>query len=118
MNISEVSNLTGFSIDTLRYYEKIGIIRDVKRSSSGKREYDQQNINHLTFVCCMKKAGCSLDVIKQYMSLYDQGQETVDKRVTLLESQKQLLIEAIQELEASIEYLDTKIEYTKKIKNN
>lgn len=114
MNISEVSKITGLSADTLRYYEKIGIVENIERTGGGKRKYSEENIKHLNFVTCMKKAGCSLDVIKEYMNLFEHGDETVQERVVLLENQKIILINAIKELQESIDYLEYKIEYTKK----
>lgn len=62
----------------------------------------------------MKKAGCTLEIIKKYMTLYDLGSKTVPERVNLLETQKKALIEAIEKLQESIDYLDYKIEHTKK----
>lgn len=114
MNISEVSKITGLTSDTLRYYEKIGLVENIERSPGGKRMYSEQDINHLNFITCMKKAGCSLDVIKRYMSLFERGSETVDERVELLESQKLVLLSAMTELQESIDYLDYKIEHTRK----
>lgn len=114
MNISEVSKITGLSTDTLRYYEKIGLIENIERSSGGKRQYTEQDINHLNFINCMKKAGCSLDIIKRYISLFERGSETIGERVELLEGQKSVLLTAMADLQESIDYLDFKIEHTKK----
>lgn len=113
MNISEISTLTGLSIDTLRYYEKIELIDSVSRTSGGKREYSKENLDQLNFIVCMKKAGCSLELIKQYRTLYELGSETTEARLGLLESQRQVLIDTIDELQQSVEFLDHKIDFTK-----
>ncbi|MFV0336915.1 MAG: MerR family transcriptional regulator [Chthoniobacterales bacterium] len=113
MTISEVCLATGFTADTLRYYEKIGLIPPVKRSSGGKRDYSEKDLEQLNFINCMKKAGCSLEVIEEYRDLYQLGKETVNERLELLTNQKQALMKALNDLQASINYLDNKIEYTK-----
>lgn len=114
MTISEVSKVTGLSSDTLRYYEKISLIAGVERTSGGLRNYSEQDLNHINFINCMKKAGCSLDVIKEYMTLHQRGDSTKQERVELLESQKKVLLEAMEELQDSIDYLDYKIDMNKK----
>lgn len=116
MTISEISQATGLSADTLRYYEKIELIKDVNRSSGGKRDYSQADLDHLNFINCMKKAGCTLEVIKQYIILYQAGNETISERVELLEEQKKALVAAMTELQESIDYIDYKIEATQKRK--
>ncbi len=116
MTISEVSKITNLTADTLRYYEKIELIKNVNRTAGGKREYSQINLEHINFVNCMKKVGCSLGVIKEYMKLYESGDETIDARVSLLEKQKKLLLEKIVEIQNSVDYLDYKIEHTQKLR--
>ncbi len=113
MNIGEVSKTTGLSLDTLRYYEKIGIVNNVERTSGGKRIYSQQNIDQINFISCMKKAGCSLEVIKEYMKLYEAGDATRSERIELLEGQKEKLLNKVEEINSSIDYLTSKIKYTK-----
>ncbi len=113
MNISEVCRITGLTSDTLRYYEKIGIIVDVNRTPGGKRAYSQQNLNQIKFVSCMKKSGCSLQVIKRYMDLLKEGEDTKNERIDLLQNQKNALLDNLNEIKESIEYLDAKIEFTK-----
>ncbi len=114
MTISEVSKITGLSADTLRYYEKINLIKEVGRSAGGNRDYNEKDLDHLNFINCMKKAGCTLETIKEYIDLYQEGSETVNQRVNLLEGQKAALEANVREIQESIDYLNHKIELTKK----
>ncbi|MFV0555594.1 MAG: MerR family transcriptional regulator [Lactovum sp.] len=116
MTISEVSERSGISLDTLRYYEKIGLIPKIRRNSSGQRDYQEADLEHLNFISCMKKAGCSLEVIKDYITLYQLGEQTVDERLKLLENQKKILLKNFEELKSSLNFLDYKIEITKEKK--
>ena len=63
MTIKEVSERTGVSIDNLRYYERIGVIPPIPRTSSGIRDYDERAIHWVEFVLKFKKAGASLETI-------------------------------------------------------
>lgn len=113
MTIGEVSVATGLSSDTLRYYEKIELIKDVSRTSGGKRDYSEHDLTHIYFINCMKKAGCSLEVIKEYLNLHQVGAATIESRIELLENQKAKLLQARDELQSSIDYLDYKITVNK-----
>ena len=72
MNIGEVAKELNLSIDTLRYYEKMGLIKEINKVN-GKREYSEENIKDLRFILCMKSAGLSLKDIKKFLKYYEQG---------------------------------------------
>ena len=76
MTISEVSELTGLSKDTLRYYEKIGIIPEIGRNKSGIRIYNDYNLQCIKFSKSMRDLGISLDSIIKYIKLYQKGKNT------------------------------------------
>ena len=73
MKIAEVSKRYGVSTDTLRYYERIGLLRHVPRNKSGIRDYDEASCNAVEFVKCMRDAGMSIESLVEYMELLEQG---------------------------------------------
>ncbi|MFR1167310.1 MAG: MerR family transcriptional regulator [Adlercreutzia equolifaciens] len=80
MKIAEVSKRYGVSTDTLRYYERIGLLRHVPRNKSGIRDYDEASCNAVEFVKCMRDAGMSIESLVEYMELLEQGDETTAAR--------------------------------------
>ena len=93
MTIAEVSKKYKITQDTIRYYEKIGLIPHVPRSKSGIRDFDENSCNWIEFIKCMRSAGLSIDVLTQYISLFKQGNKTVKARKSLLEEQREKLLE-------------------------
>ncbi len=87
MKIAEVSKRYGVSTDTLRYYERIGLLRHVPRNGSGIRDYDEASCNAVEFVKCMRDAGMSIESLVEYMELIDQGDSTREARKELLARQ-------------------------------
>lgn len=110
MNIGDVAKLYKISYDTIRYYEKLGILGPIKKDTSGNRDYSEVDIDRLYFILCMKKAGLTLNEIKDYVALYQQGNETVLERLNMLESQQTKLTKQINDLNKTSVYLQQKIE--------
>lgn len=108
MKIDEVSKKFGLTKDTLRYYEKIELIKDVPKNGSGQRDYTPEVLEHITFIMCMRRAGLTLNQIKDYMELYERGDETHDERYQILEAQKEYVRLQILELEDTLAYLNHK----------
>ena len=118
MTIGEVALKFNVSIDTLRYYEKLGLIKNVNKVS-GKRIYNDDNIKDLKFVLCMKLAGLSLKDIILFLNYYEQGDETIDLRLEMLKKQKNILMEEIKEKKETLDYLNYKIDlYIKRKEGN
>lgn len=110
MNIKEVSQLTGLSADTLRYYEKIGLIPKIKRGNGGIRKFDEDDLKWITFSRELRQAGMSIDNVLAYISLYRQPIDNQAARKQLLEDQRQLLLEKMSELNQMVSLLDNRIE--------
>ena len=91
MNIKEFSNITNVSAYTIRYYEKIGILKNIGRSASGHRFFTQDDINWLIFVKRLKDTGMPLEIIKTYADLKSEGECTNDQRMQLLEEHAEKL---------------------------
>jgi DNA-binding transcriptional MerR regulator len=109
MKIAEVSERYKVTPDTLRYYERIGLLMPVARNDSGIREYCENDIHRLEFIKCMRRAGLPIDMLIEYIHLLDQGDETVEARMELLQEQRVLLQARIQEMQETLKVLDFKI---------
>lgn len=115
MKISEVAKKYGLTTDTLRYYEAFGLIDRINKVS-GIREYSDADLERIEFIICMKNAGLSLEEIKEFIGLTSQGDETIDKRIELLEKHKKSLEEEIKAKTDTLNYLNKKIKYYKEHK--
>ncbi len=109
MKIAEVSKLCGVTADTLRYYERAGLLRNIARNASGIRDYNDVNIATVNFVKCMRSAGVSIEALVEYMDLFDQGDSTLAARKALLEEQRDLIAARVADMQAGLNRLDFKI---------
>lgn len=117
MKINEVALMFDMTQDTLRYYEKIGLLDPILKDKSGNRDYQSQDIKRLEFIRCMRDAGLSIQVLQKYIDLYNQGDETIEERKNLLVMQKNQLMEKQERIQISIHKLNHKIEHYKKLLN-
>ena len=110
MTIAEVSKEFGLTADTLRYYERIGLLPAVNRNSSGNRDYTQEDCRWVQFIKCMRSAGLSIETLVEYVSLFQLGNATIAIRKELLIEQRKQIFDKIEELQGTLEYLDKKID--------
>jgi len=110
VKISEVGETCNLSADTLRYYERIGLIPSVERTRGGIREYNETDVKWIEFIKCMRNAGLSIETLVEYVNLFQQGDETAEARKDLLREQRDLLASKIAEMQETLGYLDRKIE--------
>ena len=110
MTISEVSKKYNLTQDTLRYYEKIGMLSNVPRNKSGIRNYDENSCRRIEFVKCMRDAGVEIEALLEYMELFEKGKSTAKRRKEILEQQREKLLEKQKNITVSLEKLDYKIE--------
>ena len=115
-SIGEVAKRIGASASALRYYDKEGLLPDVKRSSGGVRVFSEADFRWLRLIDCMKKAGMSIAEIKEYLTLMEQGDETIPARLALFEKRKAKLEKQIKELEDTKKVLEYKIWFYQKAK--
>ena len=80
MTIAEVSRQFDITPDTLRYYERIGLIPPVPRTKSGIRDYDQTSCSWIEFIKCMRAAGLQIEALIEYVALFQQGDSTIGAR--------------------------------------
>jgi len=110
MKIAEVSEQYGISPDTLRYYERIGLIPPVHRNDGGIRDYDELDLRRVEFIKCMRSAGLPVEVLIEYVALVQQGDKTIGARKGILSEQRELLIARMQEIQRTLDILNHKIE--------
>lgn len=110
MKIKEVSELYHMTPDTLRYYERIGLIRNVHRDKNGIRDYSQANCDSIAFIKCMRNAGVSIEGLQQYTDLYEQGDETQQDRLNILLKEREKLATRFDRMQKALERLDYKID--------
>lgn len=109
MTIAEVSSRYNISADTLRYYERIGLIPAVHRSKSGIRDYNEDDCNWVEFVRCMRSAGIQIEALIEYVALFQQGDSTSAARLQILQEQRDQLAKRIEEMKATLERLNYKV---------
>ena len=110
MKIAEVSEQYGLSADTLRYYERVGLIPPVNRSESGVRDYKELDLRRVDFIKCMRKAGLPIEVLIEYVGLVQRGDKTIEARKEILKEQRELLVLKMKEMQKTLDILDHKIE--------
>lgn len=110
MTIAEVSKKYDITPDTLRYYEKEGLIPTVNRNASGIRDYTSVDCDWVKFIKCMRSAGMPIHILRNYVALFQKGDATIQERKQILIKQRQTLLEKKKDIEETIERLDYKIE--------
>ena len=110
MKIAEVSERYGLSADTLRYYERVGLIPPVTRNDGGIRDYNELDLRRVEFIKCMRSAGLPVEVLIEYVGLVHQGDETIEARKEILQEQRALLVSRMKEMQKTLDILDHKIE--------
>ena len=110
MTIAEVSKKYELSADTLRYYERIGLVPPVPRNKSGIRDYDTESCQWVELMKCMRSAGVQIEALIEYVALFQQGDETIGARKALLVEQRDQLVERMAEMQLSLDRLNDKIE--------
>ncbi|VBB04902.1 merr bacterial regulatory protein hth signature [Lucifera butyrica] len=99
MTISEVSEKFDIHQDTLRYYERIGLIPHVNRNKSGIRDYTEEDCNWVEFIKCMRSAGLPIEVLIEYVALFQQGDETLEARKKLFIEQRRQLLKRMEDMQ-------------------
>lgn len=114
MTIAEVSRAYGLTADTLRYYERVGLLPHVHRNQSGIRDYTEQDCGWVEFIKCMRGAGIQVEALIEYVELFQQGASTQEARKQILIEQREQLFARMQEMQQTLDRLDRKIEHYEK----
>jgi len=109
MTIKEVSEKFGVTQDTLRYYERVGMIPPVTRTASGLRNYSENDVKWVSLAICMRSAGLPVEAMIEYVRLCQQGDETMPDRLQLLIDQRETLLKQKLRIDETLERLTVKI---------
>lgn len=110
--VAEIANLTP---STLRFYDKEGLIPQLKRSTSGIRQYTDQDISWIQLICCLKNSGMSISDIRKFMQFCLQGESACEERKKILEHHKTNILEQMEVLNKSLEIVNYKIDNYKEV---
>lgn len=107
-SMKETCEKMGMSYQTLKFYCNQGLIPNVKRDKNNYRIFDDNNIGWIKSLSCLKKCGMSIEEIKQYLDLCLIGESTIPQRKVLLDIKRNKLIEELNQIQESINYIDWK----------
>ena len=110
MTIAEVAKKFDLTADTLRYYERMGLIPGVSRTSGGIRNYQEEDCRWIEFIKCMRSAGLPVETLIDFVRLFQMGDATVEARKALLLEQRDALVARITEMQGTLKRLNKKIE--------
>ena len=110
-SIKEVSEKTGLSAHTLRYYEREGLLSGVERTSGGFRQYTDSDLEALWLVCCLKNTGMSLQEITRFVKLAREGDHTLRERVELLREHRESVISRMEEMQKYLDKVTWKLNF-------
>lgn len=108
--ISEIASRYGLTTYTLRYYDKIGLLPNIKRNS-GRRVFDDDDVRWLDTLSCLKETGMSLDEIKEYIDLQRVGDSTLEKRRNLILNRQKAVLLQIDNLNKTLNFVNWKLNY-------
>lgn len=109
VTIKKVSQKYNISSDTLRYYERVGMIPPVTRTAGGIRDYGESDLGWVELALCMRGVGLPVEAMIEYVKLCQQGDSTIEARMLLLKEQMETLLEQKAQIESTIKRLDFKI---------
>lgn len=109
MLIAEICKKYDLTADTIRYYERIGLIPTIPRTENGIRDFDEESCRWIEFIKCMRNSGMEIEKLLEYVTLFKQGKSTVQARKELLEEQRKKLLEKQNDINATIDRLNYKL---------
>ena len=109
--IRQVSELTGLSASTLRFYEKEQLFPPVKRNEAGVRVYQEQDLERISLITCLKNTDMSIRDIKEFVALSAEGDGTLESRWRMMRQHKQAVEQRIAELQGYLQRIDHKVNY-------
>lgn len=108
---AQVAEETGLSIDTLRYYEKAGLLDPVDRDGAGRRRFTDHHLEQLSLATCLRESGMPVADVARYVELTRVGDHTIDERLALLQAQAERVEAHIERLRDQQRYIQRKIAY-------
>ena len=115
LTIKQVAEITGLSAHTLRYYERIGLLSSVNRTSNHYRIYDPANIAWIEFLNRLRETGMSIQQMQEFSILRNKGPVTAHERRIFLEEHRDLVKNHLAKLEQNLKAIEEKIDYYKEL---
>jgi DNA-binding transcriptional MerR regulator len=109
MTIKEVCEKFDITPDTLRYYERVGVIPEVHRTKGGIRDFTDEDVAWVENAICMRSAGVPVEMLIEYVRLYQEGDGTFQARRDVLEEARQEVQKNIEKYQATLDRLNFKI---------
>ena len=109
MTIKEVCEKYNLTPDTLRYYERVGVIPEVTRTAGGIRDYQEEDIGWVENAVCMRDAGVPVEMLIEYVRLFQLGDDTIEARANLLKEAREQILAAKKKYDVALEKLNYKI---------
>lgn len=106
--MKEACELTGMTYENLKFYCNEGLVPNVKRTASNRRVFDQHDINWINSLGCLRRCGMSIAEMREYLRLCLEGPASIDERRIMLAAKREALVQQLQEVQASIDYIDWK----------
>lgn len=107
-SISEVAKKMNLSIPTIRYYDSLGLLSNLKKNKSGNRVFKDEDIEVIRVIQYLKKSGLKLNEIKQFMNWCKQGDSTLEKRLNFFKNQKEKVYKQISDLKEALSLIEFK----------
>ena len=114
MNIAEVSKKFDLTPDTLRYYEKVGLLPKINRTVGGNRDYSEHDCGWIDFIKCMRNSGVQVEALVEYVKLFEQGESTAEARKQILLRERERIAAQVAEMQSTLDRLNKKIELYEK----
>jgi DNA-binding transcriptional MerR regulator len=109
MTINEVCEKYDITPDTLRYYERVGVIPEVNRTKSGIRDFTEEDIKWVENAVCMRSAGFPVEMLIEYVKLFQEGDSTITARRNLLIEARVKVQKNLDKYQATLDRLNYKI---------
>lgn len=108
MTIKDVCKQFGISADTLRYYERVGVIPEVHRTAGGIRNYTEEDLGWVETAACFRSAGMPVDLLAEYVRLFKEGDSTIPARCALLKEARARILAERQKYDDALKKWNTK----------
>jgi DNA-binding transcriptional MerR regulator len=109
LTVGQVATLTGLSADTLRWYERVGLLEGVARDTSGRRQYTQVDLRRLALLMRLRATGMPVSEMQRYAELARAGAVTDPQRRQLLEAHRDRVLNHIADLHRDLDVINRKI---------
>ena len=113
--IKQISEKTKLTEHTLRYYDREGLIPFISRTSSGIRQFSEDDLEWIHLICCLRNSGMPLQEIKEFMQMCLQGADLLEERKALLVKHRTRILDEVKNLENSLGIINYKIDHYKEI---